>query len=660
MSYRNRVVAYTVAVVLVVAGAFFAIHRSMTGRLFRTGVDEPWHELADALASDPFVQARLLGKPGAGAGDGAAPIVRSLEPDERILGYVVVDPARIELARRTQRGALPNAAVIDRMGRAGPDSARLARELDQAIADSLADVPDPENPETRRRGDVTVRVGAVALARPVPPPALARAGALAISVRRDLDTLSTRVLARFGAGHESVEGPTEPGEREALEALVSLSGALTSLESRVLVPASLANPPAAAAPADGGEGAAGHMPEALAEAERLIAELAEIPGSLGERVDPAEVRRITARISGWIEDTDFQPGPTALVAAAFASPHLALFQQLARRYLWVSAFLVAAGVGLGEAAARRTTEPLSRIQEGIERFARGDFAHRIDVASADVLASVAGDLNQMAERIAEGERARRLASMGLLVGGAAHELKNPVHALDQALGLVAKYHAELAAAEPTATDGTDGAARRRHELTERISRLLAGGAENVERMRAILDEISAVQRVATDRREPRDLVADTRAAIDALGARWRGTIDVAFEAPAELLVEATASLARIPQNLVSNAIAAVDEARAAGRGSRRVAVRLGREGEHAVLTVDDDGAGVNPAVRERIFDLFFTTREVGRGTGLGLFLVHEIVAAHGGHVRCVSPGPLGGARFEVRVPLAASAGGTAT
>ncbi|MBK7977009.1 MAG: HAMP domain-containing histidine kinase [Deltaproteobacteria bacterium] len=659
MSYRNRVVAYTVAVVLAVAGAFFAIHRSMTGRLFRTGVDEPWHELADALASDPFVQARLLGRPGAGSSEGAAPIVRSLEPDERILGYVVVDPARVERGRRPPQGPLPNSAVIDRMGRAGPESTRLVRELDQAIDDSLAAVPDPESPETRRRGDVTVRVGAVALARPVPPPELAQAGALAASVRRTLDTLSSRVLARFGAGHEGAEGPIAPGEREALEALVSLNGALTNLESRVLVPASLGSAaPGAVVTGPGGEEIA--TPDALAEAARLIDELAQIPGALGDRVDPAAVRHITARIGRWIEDTDFQPGPTALVAAAFASPHLALFQQLARRYLWVSAFLVAAGVALGVVVARRSTEPLSRIQEGIERFARGDFAHRIDVGSADVLASVARDLNQMAERIAEGERARRLASMGLLVGGAAHELKNPVHALDQALGLVAKYHAELATPEPAAASEGERAGHRRQELTERITRLLAGGVENVERMRAILDEISAVQRVATDRREPRDLVADTKAAIDALAARWKGSIELSLEAPPELIVEATASLARIPQNLVSNAIAAVDEGRASGRGSRRVAVRLAREGEQVVLTVDDDGAGVNPTVRERIFDLFFTTREVGRGTGLGLFLVHEIVAAHGGHVRCVSPGPLGGARFEVRVPIAAAGAELAT
>ncbi|MFN7950579.1 MAG: HAMP domain-containing sensor histidine kinase [bacterium] len=643
MSYRNRVVAYTVAVVLAVAGAFFSVHRAMTERLFRTGVDEPWRDLADSLAADAFVQARLLGSAGASSNPDAAPIVRSLEPDPRVLAYVVVDAARAGRPARRHE-AIPKAAIVDRMGRAGADAAALAAELDGVLADALASGADFDGVETRRKGDVTLRVGTVPLARPVPPPELARTSGLALAVRRILDTLSAQVLERYSSEQRAPEIADSSAEREALDALVSLSGALARLESRVLVPASLAGGGAAE------HGGAVELPEPLAAAERLVDGLALIPGPLTDRVDVDAVQAMSRDIGRWVDDTQFLPGATALVAAAFASPHLALFQQLARRYLWVSAFLVAAGVALGIAVARRSTEPLSRVQDGIERFARGDFTHRIEVASTDVLASVAHDLNEMAARIAEGERARRLASMGLLVGGAAHELKNPVHALDQALGLVRKYHEELAA-------GALADARRR-ELTERITRLLAGGEENVARMRAILDEISAVQRVGSDRRERHDLAADCRRAAEELRARWSGTIELEIDAPRELWIEATASIARIPQNLLSNAIAAVDEGRASGRGSHRVTLRLGIEGDDAVMTVDDDGAGVDPRVRERIFDLFFTTREVGRGTGLGLFLVHEIAAAHGGHARCASPGRLGGATFEVRLPLGTSAAGS--
>ncbi len=642
VSYRNRVVAYTVAVVLAVAAAFFSVHRAMTERLFRTGVDEPWRDLADSLAADPFVQARLLGSPGASSNAETAPIVRSLEPDPRVLAYVVVDVARVgRIERRAPE--IPKAAIVDRMGRAGADASALAAELDAALAEVLASGADFDGIATRQRGEVTVRVGSVPLALPIPPPELAGAGHLAVAVRRTLDTLSTQVLDRYASEQQAAEVAESAAEREALDALVSLNGALTRLESRVLVPASLGGGAASPATTDAA------IPAPLEAAERLVDALALIPGPLTDRVDVDAVRALSRTIGRWVDDTQFQPGATALVAAAFASPHLALFQQLARRYLWVSAFLVAAGVALGIAVARRSTQPLSRIQDGIERFARGDFTHRIDVASADVLASVARDLNQMAARIAEGERARRLASMGLLVGGAAHELKNPVHALDQALGLVRRYHAELTAGDTLVES-------RRSELTERITRLLAGGEENVGRMRAILDEISAVQRVASDPRELRDLAAVCRAAAEELRARWAGSIDLAIEAPRELAIEATASVARIPQNLLSNAIAAVDEARASGRGSHRVRLTLAIEANEAVLTVDDDGMGVDPRVRERIFDLFFTTREVGRGTGLGLFLVHEIAAAHGGHARCTSPGRLGGATFEVRLPLQAPRG----
>ena len=111
--------------------------------------------------------------------------------------------------------------------------------------------------------------------------------------------------------------------------------------------------------------------------------------------------------------------------------------------------------------------------------------------------------------------------------------------------------------------------------------------------------------------------------------------DACVQARPELLDQALS-------NLVLNALDAIGEA-----GTVRVAAQ--RHGEQVVLSVQDDGHGVPAAVRERIFTPLFTTKDPGKGTGMGLAIAAEIAALHGGHLRDVEP-PEGGARFELWLP----------
>ena len=101
-------------------------------------------------------------------------------------------------------------------------------------------------------------------------------------------------------------------------------------------------------------------------------------------------------------------------------------------------------------------------------------------------------------------------------------------------------------------------------------------------------------------------------------------------------------LIQVWTNLVQNALHAME-----GRG--RLTVSLGYQTPWVVVTVDDTGPGVPAELRDRIFTPFFTTKEQGQGTGLGLGLVHRIVGEHGGQVE-VADAPGGGARFVVRLP----------
>ena len=86
-----------------------------------------------------------------------------------------------------------------------------------------------------------------------------------------------------------------------------------------------------------------------------------------------------------------------------------------------------------------------------------------------------------------------------------------------------------------------------------------------------------------------------------------------------------------------------------------VSTRVAAGGDGVEIRVADDGHGIDPAIRAKIFDPFFTTKPIGQGTGLGLSISHGIVQAHGGGIEVESP-PGGGARFLVRLPLAAGRG----
>jgi signal transduction histidine kinase len=104
-----------------------------------------------------------------------------------------------------------------------------------------------------------------------------------------------------------------------------------------------------------------------------------------------------------------------------------------------------------------------------------------------------------------------------------------------------------------------------------------------------------------------------------------------------------AQLTQVLVNLVQNALnAAATSTHGEGAGQVRIEVRKTARG--AEILVDDDGPGVDPEMRDRIFEPYFTTR--AQGTGLGLAIVHRIVDDHGGSIE-VETSPLGGARFRV-------------
>jgi two-component system sensor histidine kinase HupT/HoxJ len=251
-------------------------------------------------------------------------------------------------------------------------------------------------------------------------------------------------------------------------------------------------------------------------------------------------------------------------------------------------------------------------------------------------------------------QSEKMASLGRLVAGVAHELNNPIsfvygnaHAMRRyAAGLVAYLEALHAGADRATLD------RKRSEL--KIDRSLAdiegtldGIFEGAERVR---DIVADLRRFSSDRkevREPFDLAAVLRAAVAWVVAAQAPDLDIHFALPDDFFaVGHPGHVHQVAMNLVQNAVDAME-----GAPRRRLEVVGRREGAAVVATIRDSGPGIPDDVLPRIFDPFFTTKPVGKGTGLGLSISYRIVQEHGGTLSGRTH-PEGGAELALVLPAA--------
>ena len=234
-------------------------------------------------------------------------------------------------------------------------------------------------------------------------------------------------------------------------------------------------------------------------------------------------------------------------------------------------------------------------------------------------------------------RTERLSALGTLVAGVAHEVNNPLTYMMAGLDLVL-----LDVDDVVAELADSGLALERVDLQESRRRLLTvqAGAERIEQITKALKVVS--RKADTKEEVTVDLVGLIRELELLVGPLVSSKVQLKVEATGSPRVRGVPSeLQRAFLNLAKNALEAL------GDGPGSLTLRAGTRGDRCVVEVVDDGPGMPPEVRARVFTPFFTTKH--DGTGLGLPTVFGIVSAHGGEIELQSEPGLG-TRFTVLLP----------
>jgi signal transduction histidine kinase len=291
--------------------------------------------------------------------------------------------------------------------------------------------------------------------------------------------------------------------------------------------------------------------------------------------------------------------------------------------------------------------PLGMLIAGSRRVAAGEFSYRIRLDTNDEMAELAKALNDMTARFQEirddldrqvqvrtkqAVRSEQLASVGFLAAGVAHEINNPLASIAMcAESLEGRLRAVLDQNDP------------QQAVVANYLRMIQ---DEAFRCKGITEKLLDFSRIGPGKRENTelgDLVRGVLTMLGHLGKYQRKRIEMV---PCEsALVEVNPQeIKQVVLNLLSNALDSLDDGGV-------VSVRLETRDGYAVLSVADNGCGMEPEVLEHVFEPFFTRRRGGQGTGLGLSITYRIVADHGGDIEAASPGAGRGSTFRVRLPL---------
>lgn len=295
--------------------------------------------------------------------------------------------------------------------------------------------------------------------------------------------------------------------------------------------------------------------------------------------------------------------------------------------------------------------PLRKLHQGALRVAHGDFDYRVRLATRDEMAELAEAFNKMTcrfqeiaadldrqvqERSQQLVRSERLAGVGFLAAGVAHEINNPLSAISMASESLEDRTAPLLG---SLESGDANVVRQYLQLIQ----------SEAFRCKEITERLLDFSRGRETTRESTDvsrLVSEVVAMVQYLTKYRDKKIDYPGSAPCYAEVNGP-EIKQVVLNLVANGLEAMPP-------GKTLHIELIDRTDHVLLNFRDEGCGMTPDVLSHLFEPFFTQKQVGQGTGLGLSISHRIIGQHGGTVTATSLGPGQGSTFTVRLPRKAA------
>ena len=295
----------------------------------------------------------------------------------------------------------------------------------------------------------------------------------------------------------------------------------------------------------------------------------------------------------------------------------------------------------------------SRVRERTREL---ESANEALVQERDLLREANFQLEQTRSRLLESEK---MASIGQLAAGVAHEINNPIGFVTSNLGTLREYLDDTfamldayALAEPLIARDPQAMATIRTAKSEReigfvredARALLDESRDGLLRVKRIVQALKTFSHVDQSEWQRVDLRIGLESTVNIVWNELRQKAELRreFDDIPPVLCNA-GQLNQVFMNLLTNAAQAID-------GHGLITVRTGHGGGEVWVEVEDNGSGITPEHQARIFDPFFTTKPVGKGTGLGLSLAWSIVQKHGGRID-VDSKPGSGTRFRVCLPV---------
>ncbi|MCH4810998.1 ATP-binding protein [Vreelandella neptunia] len=294
---------------------------------------------------------------------------------------------------------------------------------------------------------------------------------------------------------------------------------------------------------------------------------------------------------------------------------------------------------------RHIERPLNRLLHVMLLVEDGDRSQRATEDGPTEYRRLASGLNGMLDAMAEKDheiedrqrreielekrlrKSKKLAELGVLAAGVAHEIGAPLTVINGQAQRLARRDV-IGDDERARLGRIRGEVERIVEIVRQLMEL--GRQHNVEKGEQALDQlIMSASELVEEELEPRNI-----------------RLDIELPSPTPNLLANGQQIVQVLTNLLRNAAQAPDV--------NRIRVRAQQQEHELVLWVEDDGPGIPDSHHQKVFDPFFTTKPVGQGSGLGLSMVHRIINDHGGTIG-VFDSALGGAGFEITLPLSETA-----